>query len=125
MVVLWEGETYRGEMEFWNYQEAYKYCQERLKNIAKVEYQIDDPEHYYYEHYFLVCELWKLVEKESILRERYWNKARSLYFYWSGRRVIYSSGKKKKLSFESIGKIEEALNNGREEEAKQLLDGGA
>lgn len=96
IVVTWEGETYHGEVEFYDYKEAYRYCQDRLKSMAKEEYMLDvkDPDDcYYYAHYFLVCELYKMTEKIDIFEQKGWDKEIVLYFYWSGRRVVYSSGK--------------------------------
>jgi len=127
MVVTWEGEgedpqarTYHGERKFYNYKEAYRFCQEHLKNLAQEEYQIDDPEHYYAPHHFLCCELWRLTLKENVFEEKYYEKERVFFFYWTGRRVTYSSGKKEKFTFERVAKIEEALKRGDKEEAEEL-----
>ena len=113
--VTWEGEgvegverKYHGEVEFYNYDEAYRFCQDRLKSMAKEEYMMDckDPDDYYYAaHYFLCMELYKMTEKIDVFEQKRWDKEIVLYFYWSGRRVIYSSGKGRKFTFERIAAI--------------------
>ncbi len=124
-VVFWEGPKYISERLFWGYHEAYRYCQEHLKSLAEDgEFLLDDGEDecYYAEHYFLVAELYKLTERIDVFEQKVWDKERSLWFYWSGRRIVYSPGNKAKFTWERIRKIEEALHKGQN--PKELLKVG-